>query len=80
MALGAGIEYFVTSNVAVGLEMKYIYTPGQSIAIGSNPARDATISALLFSLSLRAFLLDFPAWKPTAPASSPSTARAAGSS
>ena len=68
MAFGAGIEYFVMSNIALGLEMKYVYTPGHAITIGSNPTRDAAPSALLFSIGLRAFLLDFPAWKPSAPA------------
>jgi opacity protein-like surface antigen len=64
MGFGAGIEYFVTSNIALGMEMKYIYTPGHPITIGSNPTRDATPQALLFSIGLRAFLFDFPRWSP----------------
>ncbi|MGH7331530.1 MAG: hypothetical protein ACREKS_02050, partial [Candidatus Rokuibacteriota bacterium] len=68
MGVGAGIEYFVTSNIALGFEMKYHYTPGHSIKISSGPAGDATVSALLFSVGLRAFLFDFPGWKPSAPA------------
>jgi len=79
MGVGAGVEYFVTSNVAVGMELKYLYTPGHAMTIGSNPTRDATVSGLLFSVSLRAFLFDFPAWKPSAPSSS-GAARAGGSS
>jgi opacity protein-like surface antigen len=77
MGFGAGIEYFVTSNIALGLEMKYVYTPGHSIAIGSNPARDAAPSALLFSVGLRAFLLDIPSWKPSPPLPSPTAQRTA---
>jgi opacity protein-like surface antigen len=65
MGFGAGIEYFVTSNIALGVEMKYIYTPGHPITIGSNPTRDATPQALLFSIGLRAFLFDFPRWRPS---------------
>jgi opacity protein-like surface antigen len=66
MAFGAGLEYFVTSNIALGMEMKYLYTPSQAITIGSNPTQDATLSALVFAISLRAFLIDFPSWKPSA--------------
>ena len=70
MALGAGVEYFVTSNIALGLETKWLYSPGHAITIGSGPTRDATLSTLLFSVSFRAFLFDFPAWKSPAPARS----------
>jgi opacity protein-like surface antigen len=72
MGFGAGIEYFVTSNIAVGMEMKYVYTPNHPITIGSNPTRDAAPQALLFSIGLRAFLFDFPSWKPSP--STPSSA------
>src|SRR5262245_6149484 len=66
MSFGAGAEYFVTSNIALGLEMKYLYTANQPITIGSNPTQDVTLSALFIALSLRAFLVDFPSWKPAA--------------
>ncbi len=75
MAFGAGVEYFVTSNVAVGLEMKYLYAPNHPITIAPNPTRDATLSAMIFAISLRAFLFDIPAWKPFAPAAPSSSAR-----
>jgi opacity protein-like surface antigen len=65
MGVGAGVEYFVTSNIALGMEMKYLYSPGHSIKISSGPAGDATVSALLFTVGLRAFLFDFPGWKPS---------------
>jgi opacity protein-like surface antigen len=68
MGVGAGIEYFVTSNIALGFEMKYIYSPGHTIQLNSGPERNATVSALLFTVGLRAFLFDFPGWKPSAPA------------
>jgi opacity protein-like surface antigen len=68
MGLGAGVEYFVTSNIALGMEMKYIFSPGHPIQIGSSPERNATVSSLLFSFGLRAFLFDFPGWKPSGPA------------
>ena len=69
MGVGAGVEYFVTSNIALGFEMKYLYSPGHSIKITPGPSGDANVSALLFSVGLRAFLFDFPSWKPSAPAS-----------
>jgi opacity protein-like surface antigen len=68
MGVGAGVEYFVTSNIALGMEMKYIFSPGHPIKIGSGPERDAAVSGLLFSFGLRAFLFDFPGWKPSGPA------------
>jgi opacity protein-like surface antigen len=71
MGFGAGIEYFMTSNIALGMEMKYVYTPGHPITIGSNPTRDAAPSALLFSIGLRAFLFDFPRWTPSTPTTPP---------
>jgi opacity protein-like surface antigen len=75
MGVGAGIEYFVTSNIALGFEMKYLYSGGQSIKItptssatspasGVSTSGNANVSALLFSVGVRAFLFDFPGWKP----------------
>jgi len=64
MGVGAGIEYFVSSNIALGFEMKYLHSPGHSIKISSGQSGEATVSALLFSVGLRAFLFDFPGWRP----------------
>ena len=57
--------------------MKYVYTPNHPITIGSIPTGDAAPSALLFTIGLRAFLFDFPSWKPSAPISSPTAERTA---
>ncbi|HSF05657.1 MAG TPA: outer membrane beta-barrel protein [Methylomirabilota bacterium] len=56
--VSAGIEYFVTSNIALGLESKFVYSPGHSITIGGR-AEDATLQAVALAISLRAYLFAF---------------------
>lgn len=58
-ALGAGIDYFVTRNVAFGLEAKYVISRGHTLQIdGGEPLR-GDLDALLISLGVRAHLFDF---------------------
>lgn len=57
-ALGAGVEYFVASNIAVGLEARYLTNRGHTVRIGT---REDTghYDAVAFALTLRVFLVRF---------------------
>ena len=57
-ALGAGVEYFITSNIAFGVESKWSYSPGHDITI-SGRTETATTQAVLLSVGLRVYLYDF---------------------
>jgi opacity protein-like surface antigen len=53
-AIGGGLEYFIADNLAVGIEVKYLFSGGQSIEIdGVRHAND--IDSLLTFLTLRLF-------------------------
>jgi opacity protein-like surface antigen len=58
-SLGAGIEYYVTSNIAFNFETRYLFSRGQSIRIDGGPERDGNFDSVLFSFGLRVF---FPGW------------------
>lgn len=55
-ALGVGLEYFVTSNVAIGLEAKYVASRGHHLRIDGRPVGGAVLDSVLVSFGLRAFL------------------------
>jgi opacity protein-like surface antigen len=55
-ALGAGVEYFVTTNVAIGLEVKYVISRGHEVRIAGRPVGDGTLDSVLLSVGVRAFL------------------------
>ena len=55
-ALGAGVEYFVTTNVAIGLEVKYVISRGHELRIAGQPVGDGTLDSVLLSVGVRAFL------------------------
>ena len=57
-ALGVGIEYFLMSNIALGLESKYLYTPGHTITIEGRD-EDATAQTLAVSFGLRVYFASF---------------------
>jgi opacity protein-like surface antigen len=56
--VGAGIEYFVTRNIAFGLETKYLYTNGLTVQLVGGPKRDVELNPIIVSLGLRVFLAD----------------------
>lgn len=56
--VGAGIEYFVTRNIAVGLESKYLYSPGHDIKVEGR-GEDATLQAVVVTFGLRVYLASF---------------------
>ncbi|HUF92151.1 MAG TPA: outer membrane beta-barrel protein, partial [Candidatus Limnocylindria bacterium] len=51
---GVGIEYFVASNIAVGLETKYLYSRGHTLQTPSGD-RDANLDSMLTSVGLRIY-------------------------
>jgi len=57
-ALGAGVDYFVTRDIALGLEAKYVLSRGHTLTLdGGEPLR-GDLDALFVSLGLRVFLFD----------------------
>jgi opacity protein-like surface antigen len=56
--VGAGLEYFVTSRIAVGAESKYFYSPSHPIKVDGH-LRDGTLQGVFASVSLRVYLFDF---------------------
>ena len=59
VAVGGGLEYLVTRNVAVGLEAKYLYTRGITLKMPGGASHEASLSPVLLSLGLRVYLADF---------------------
>ena len=57
-AVGGGIEYFLTRNIAAGLESKWSYTGGHNITINGN-SQTATVQAAVVTLGLRVYFYDF---------------------
>jgi opacity protein-like surface antigen len=51
---GTGLEYFVMSNVAVGIELKYLFGSDSTIHV-SGRARDLNIDAFIYTFGLRIF-------------------------
>ena len=61
--LGAGIEYFIADNIAIGAEVKYLFAGRQTLRVGGAP-HSVDVSTPLTSLGLRLF---FPELRPPAP-------------
>jgi opacity protein-like surface antigen len=55
---GAGLDYFVTSNVAFGLETRYTISRGHTLTVGDAPPQSGNLDSLFVSLGVRAFFLD----------------------
>ena len=58
-AVGAGLEYLVTRSVAVGAEVKYLYTHGHGLKLGAGDRHEANLGPVFVSLGLRVYLWDF---------------------
>jgi opacity protein-like surface antigen len=58
-ALGAGVEYFVASNIATGLEARYLTARGHTAQVNGGPERDAHYDVVAVTLTLRVFLATF---------------------
>ena len=65
--VGAGIEYYVANNVAMGLEAKYIAAGRQSIEVNGQPTKQ-DFSTFLLQASLRVL---YPETDPLAPLEAP---------
>ncbi len=59
VAVGGGLEYLVTRNVAVGLEAKYLYTRGLTLKLAGGTTHEANLRPVFISLGLRVYLADF---------------------
>jgi len=57
-ALGVGIDYFVTRNIALGLESKYLYSPGHEIKVEGRGGT-AVLQAVAVTFGLRVYLASF---------------------
>jgi opacity protein-like surface antigen len=57
-ALGGGIEYFVASNVAVGVETRYLMSRGHSIRVDGR-RHAGNLDSVAVMLALRVMLADF---------------------
>jgi len=57
-AVGGGIEYFLTRNIAAGVESKWSYTGGHTITINDN-AQTATLQAAVVTFGVRVYFYDF---------------------
>jgi opacity protein-like surface antigen len=55
---GAGLEYFIASNIAAGFEARYLTSRAHTIKIGGGQTRDAHLDAVLVTVGLRIYLFD----------------------
>jgi opacity protein-like surface antigen len=55
-AVGVGLEYLVTSNIALGVEAKYLISRGHVLRIGGARLGEGDLDAVLLSVGFRAFL------------------------
>ena len=56
---GVGLDYFITKNIALGVQTKYLYSPGHRITISPGHSTTATLQALVVAFGLRVYLWDF---------------------
>lgn len=66
-ALGAGIEYFIANNIALGVEVRYLISRDQEIEI-EHRTQKAKLDALLAAVSLRLLFPESPTARQTEPA------------
>jgi opacity protein-like surface antigen len=57
-ALGVGIDYFLMSNIAVGIESKYLYSPGLTLTVDGK-SEDVTAQTLAVSFGFRVYFASF---------------------
>jgi opacity protein-like surface antigen len=55
---GAGVEYLVASNIAAGIEARYLTSRGHTVKIGDGRTQDANFDAVLLTVGLRIYLFD----------------------
>jgi opacity protein-like surface antigen len=57
--VGAGIEYFVASNIALGVEARYMTNRGHTIQVKPGPESSGHYDAVIVALNLRVVLAQF---------------------
>jgi opacity protein-like surface antigen len=58
-AFGGGLDWFVTSDIAFGLEAKYVVSHGHTLRVGDGPELNGNLDALFLSLGVRAYVAEF---------------------
>jgi opacity protein-like surface antigen len=58
-AVGAGVEYFVTSNIAAGLEARYLTNRGHTVQINGGHEASGHYDAVTVAFTLRVVLAQF---------------------
>ena len=58
-AVGGGVEYFVASNIAVGLEARFLTNRGHTVQIAGGREASGHYDAVTIALTLRVFLARF---------------------
>jgi opacity protein-like surface antigen len=56
--IGAGLEYFVVTNVAVGVEGRYLFARGHELQINDGPQVDGNLDSMMLTVGLRVFLFE----------------------
>ena len=56
--LGAGLEYLVASNIAAGVEARYLTSRGHTVKIGDGRSQGANFDAVLLTVGIRIYLFD----------------------
>jgi opacity protein-like surface antigen len=57
--IGAGVEYFVATNIAFGVEARYLFARGQKLRLGEGPWLSGNLDSVLVTVGLRIFLFEF---------------------
>jgi opacity protein-like surface antigen len=57
-ALGTGFEYFLSGDISVGCEIKYVFSRGHELELKGGRTAHASFDSLLFTAGIRAYLLD----------------------
>ncbi len=56
--IGAGVEYFIASNLAFGFEAEYLVSRDNELIIGADPPLKGHLDTVFFSFGLKFFFLD----------------------
>jgi opacity protein-like surface antigen len=56
--VGAGLEYFIASNIGAALEARYLTSRGHTIKIADGRTESAHVDAMLLTVGLRVYLFD----------------------
>jgi opacity protein-like surface antigen len=57
-AIGGGLEYFVTENISIAWELKYVISRGHELQLGHRAAVSGNLDSLFLSIGVRAYLFE----------------------